>query len=166
MIWHQQGWRSVRRRLTLSYIATTTRSFRLDTHLDRRIDARVAELGTTRSELVMRLLDEGVRREQHPLLDFRWVAGERRPHIGNIDAAMLLVELRAHRGDVATAANVLRIGPEIVEAAVAYFQDCHRDMHPLMQREMRRRVSAREAREHTKRLLDEMASSPDAPDTG
>ena len=166
MIWHQQGWSSVRRCTTLSYMTTTTRSFRLDTQLDRRIDARAAELGSTRSELVMRLLDEGVRREQHPLLDFRWVDGERRPHIGNVDAAMLLVELRAHRGDVATAANVLQIEPRIVDAAVAYFQDFQRDMHPLMQREMRRRVTAREAREHTKRLLDEMASSPDAPAAG
>lgn len=165
MVWLQQGSHCVRRCLTLSYIATAPRTFRLDDQLDKRIRDRAAELGTNRTELVARLLDEGVRREHHPLLDFRWVEGERRPYVGDVDVARLIIELRSHRADVETTANVLKIDTQLVDAALAYYQEFRRDTDRLVQREVRRQVATGEAREGRKRLLDEMARSPDAPDT-
>lgn len=165
MGWHQEDSHWARRCLTLSCIATATRTFRLDRRLDKRIRDRAGELGTNRTELVARLLDEGVRREHHPLLDFRWADGERRPYVGEADVARLIIELRTHRGDVATTANVLKIDMQLVDAALAYYQEFRRDTDRLIQREVRRQVATGEAREGRRRLLDEMARSPGALDT-
>ena len=138
-------------------MATVHRSFRLSADTGRRLDERAAELRTSRSELAERLLDEALRREQHPQIDFRWVEGERRAFVGGIDLARLLVALRGSRGDIGKTANVLRIDEAAIAAALAYYDSYRAETELLVRREIARIGRERAAAVRQQELLRTMA---------
>ncbi len=90
-----------------------------------RLDRRARELGESRNGLAQRLLDEGPRLEQHPLIWFReGAAGLRRPALVGTRLYLwqVLDTLRTSH-DVADAASYLGLSEAQVRAAVAYYAD-------------------------------------------
>ena len=143
-------------------MATTHRSFRLSAGTSTRLDERAAELQTSRSELAERLLAEGLQRELHPQIDFRWVEGERRPFVGDVDLAGLLHELRRNRGDVAGTARLLRIEEGSVRATLDYYGAHRAEADALVYREMSRVGRESAVADRTEQLLREMRKDTSA----
>jgi uncharacterized protein (DUF433 family) len=98
------------------------RSFRLRPDTSERLARRAAETGETYTTLAERFIDEGLRRLDHPAIDFvDEPAGRRARIVGTGLGVWELIEvLGAHDGDAAATANYLDIPIGLVEAAVAY----------------------------------------------
>jgi len=150
-------------------MASSHRTFRLSPDTDARLGRRASELGVSRTELVERLLAEGLRLEAHPRVSFRWVEGTRRPFVGGIELARVLAELRSNHGDVGMTANLLRIDPSAVEAALAYHGAFRAETDLLIRATIKRIGEERAAVVRQEQLLRDMKtrtpSSPDARDT-
>ncbi len=104
---------------------TTQRTFRLVPETLDRLDARARDLGESRNGLAQRLLDEGLRLEQHPLIYFReGAAGLRRPALvgTRLYIFQVLDTVRAS-DEVTDAASYLGLSEAQVRAAVAYYAD-------------------------------------------
>ena len=140
-------------------MATVHRSFRLSAATGARLDERAAELRTTRSELAERLLDEALRHERHPQVSFRWVDGERRPFVGEIEVVRLLVALRANHGDIGKTATLLRVEQPAIELALAYYDSYRAETDLLVRRTIKRIGHARGAADRRQELLRGMAGA-------
>src|SRR4051812_1080184 len=78
------------------------RSFRLPAATLERLDARARERGQSANTLAARLIEEGLRTEEHPLVYFRDGAAGRRPAMlgTRLDVWQVVETLRAHDGSV------------------------------------------------------------------
>lgn len=128
------------------------RSFRLSPSTAGLLDQRADDLGQSRNALVERLLAEGLRREEHPLVYFRAnAAGTRTPAIvgSRLYIWQVIDALRQTDGAVADVADDFRLSDQAVRAAADYYAafgdevdadaERHRD---LTRRERERRETA------------------------
>jgi uncharacterized protein (DUF433 family) len=108
--------------------ATTSvqRSFRLTATTSALLDELAETSRETRNSIVERLLAEGLRTEQHPLIVFRTgAAGRREPALAGSRLLVRQVasQWRAADGDAAQVAEYLEVPPAWVRAAVSYYAD-------------------------------------------
>ena len=104
--------------------ASSPRSFRLSPSTAEMLDRRADELGQSRNALVERLLAEGLRREEHPMVWFRSnAAGVRTAAIvgRRIYIWQVIDALRTMDGAVAEVADDFSLTELQVRAAVDYY---------------------------------------------
>ena len=101
------------------------RSFRFPDTLLASLQGRARERGESANELLERYLDEGLRRDDHPLIAFReGAAGRRAALVGTrLDVAQVIDTLRESDNSVEAAAEHLGIPEQQVRAAVRYYAD-------------------------------------------
>jgi len=95
-----------------------------ETILDE-LEAQAKALHESANALAARLLDEGLRRERHPLIYFRLGgSGQRRPALVGTRLCIwqIISTLRGSK-DIADAADYLGLTEPQVRAAVAYYAD-------------------------------------------
>lgn len=105
----------------------TTRQFslRVATRVFEALERRARETGETRTGLAERLLDEGLRREKHPLIWFREEGVRRRPRLigTRLDVWQVIETVRQNGNSPTEAAEYLSVPLHHVEACLAYYAD-------------------------------------------
>lgn len=98
---------------------------RVPRRLRQQLDALARDRGVNPLTLARSLLDEAVRREQHPGIVFRdGPAGRRAAVEGRrLDVWQVMETVWASAGNVEEAAQYLGLRPEQVRAAAAYYAD-------------------------------------------
>jgi len=101
-----------------------------------RLDARSEELGVSRNHLLERYVDEGLRRDKHPLVYFREAASGRRPALlgTRLDVWQVIETVRAESGSVAAAAGYLGQPEAKVAAAVSYYAEFKEEIDAFAER--------------------------------
>lgn len=101
------------------------RSFRLRPGTSERLARRAAETGETYTALAERFIDEGLRRQDHPAIDFvDGPAGRRARIVGTgLGVWEVIMVLQANAGSIPQTAGYLDVSQVLVEAAVAYCAD-------------------------------------------
>lgn len=92
----------------------------------RLLDAAAAETSESRNAVAERVLAEGLRLENHPLIRFRAKAtGRRQPMLvgARLSVHQVISTLRDSAGDVDDAASYFEIEPRLVQAALSYYAD-------------------------------------------
>ena len=120
------------------------RSFRLPDTLLASLQGRARERGESANALAERYLEEGLRRDDHPLIAFReGAAGRRAALIGTrLDVAQVIDTLRESDNSVELAADYLGIPEQLVRAAVRYYAEFRDEVDEW--RERTRAVAERE----------------------
>lgn len=110
---------------------TVQRSLRLSRQTAELLDAAAAIEGESRNALAERLLAEGLRLENHPLVRFRAGAGGRRQPalVGSrLYVHQVIATLRDSGGEVDDAASYLQVEPRLVQAALNYYADFRQEV--------------------------------------
>lgn len=120
------------------------RSFRLPDTLLASLQGRARERGESANALAERYLEEGLRRDDHPLIAFRdGAAGRRAALVGTrLDVAQVIDTLRESDNSVEATAEYLAIPEQHVRAAVRYYADFREEVDEW--REHTRAVAERE----------------------
>ena len=120
------------------------RSFRLADSLFASLQQRARDRGESANALAERYLEEGLRREDHPMIVFReGAAGRRAALVGTrLDVAQVIDTLRESDNSTAAAAEYLEIPEQHVRAAVRYYADFRDEVDEW--RERMRAVAERE----------------------
>jgi uncharacterized protein (DUF433 family) len=105
--------------------APVQRSFRLPATTLERLDRRARERGQSANAVAARLIDEGLRTEDHPLIYFRDGAAGRRPALlaTRLDVWQVVETLRAHGGSVEQTAAYFEQPDVKIRAAISYYAD-------------------------------------------
>lgn len=100
-------------------------AFRFDSALVEHLRRRAAEVDAPQSRLAERYIEEGLRRDEHPLIYFRDGATGRRPAVigTRLDVADIISTIRQNNNSVQETAEYLEIPTEHVEAALRYYGD-------------------------------------------
>lgn len=132
------------------------RSFRLHPSLLARLDRRAAEQESTATELVERYIDEGMRRDTHPLIAFRDGAAGRRPALvgTRLDVWHVVETVKTSGRSIAAAAEYLSISEAAVRACVRYYAE-HKGEVDAWARRMR--AESRRAEEAWRREQEVLA---------
>lgn len=135
----------------------TTRhgSFRISAAVLDRLDARAAELNTSRSQLIERYVDEGMRRDRHPLIHFRDGAAGRRAALAGtrIDVWQVIETVRAEGGSVSAAAAYFDQPAAKIAAAVSYYADFTEEVDAFAERSNAAADAAEEASRRERAVL-------------
>jgi uncharacterized protein (DUF433 family) len=101
------------------------RSFRLSDSLLASLQERARERGESANAVAERYLEEGLRRDDHPLITFREGAAGRRAALAGtrLDVAQVIDTLRNSENSVDATAEYLEIPEQYVRAAVRYYAD-------------------------------------------
>jgi uncharacterized protein (DUF433 family) len=100
------------------------KSFRFDTRVLEALSQHAREAGVAESALAQRYLDEGLRRDEHPLITFReGMGGRRAVLVGTRLDVWQVIESVKHSGAIPEAADYLSIPPSWVTACVRYYAD-------------------------------------------
>jgi len=101
------------------------RSFRLSDSLLASLRERARERGESANAVAERYLEEGLRRDDHPLITFREGAAGRRAALAGtrLDVAQVIDTLRNSENSVDATAEYLEIPEQYVRAAVRYYAD-------------------------------------------
>jgi uncharacterized protein (DUF433 family) len=101
------------------------RSFRFSERLLASLQERARERGESANSLAERLLEEGLRREDHPLITFReGPAGRRAALAGTrLDVSQVIDTLRESGNSIASTAEYLGVAAPYVQAAVRYYAE-------------------------------------------
>ena len=120
------------------------RSFRLPDTLLASLQGRARERGESANSLAERYLEEGLRRDDHPVIVFRdGAAGRRAALVGTrLDVAQVIDTLRECDNSVEATAEYLGIPEQHVRAAVRYYADFREEVDEW--RERTRAVAERE----------------------
>lgn len=109
-------------------MARTGTSIRLRPDLKDALERRARAMGTSAAALFERFLDEGLRRDEHPLITFRDGPGGRRATVATtrLTVAQVIDTLQATEGDSETdrirdTAEYLDIPLSYVRASVRYY---------------------------------------------
>jgi uncharacterized protein (DUF433 family) len=122
------------------YMASTQNkqsvSFRFDPIVIKRLKDRAAEAGAGQTALVERYIEEGIRRDEHPLIYFREGEAGRRPALlgSRLDVADVVTTIRQNDGSVEEAASYLEVPVELVEAAARYYGEYTDEVDALIER--------------------------------
>lgn len=125
-------------------------AFRFDPITIRRLKQRADEAHTAQTALAERYIEEGLRREEHPLIYFREGAAGRRPALlgTRLDVAEVVETVRQNDSSIAGAADYLEIPIEQVEVCVSYYADYKDEVDAWL---LRKQDAARRHREHVER---------------
>jgi predicted transcriptional regulator len=98
-------------------------TLRLSTGTSERLERRARALGTAPRTLAARYIEEGVRRDDHPLVHFvDGETGRRAALLGtHLDVWEVIATVRDNANDVIEAAEYLGVPAGVVEAAVTYY---------------------------------------------
>jgi uncharacterized protein (DUF433 family) len=120
------------------------RSVRFSDALLRSLQERARERGESANALAERYLEEGLRREEHPLIAFReGAAGRRAALVGTrLDVLQVIDTLRESANSVDATAEYLDIPEQYVRAAVRYYADFRDEVDEW--RERMRAIAERE----------------------
>jgi uncharacterized protein (DUF433 family) len=131
-------------------------SFRFDPITVKRLKDHAAEAGAGQTTLAERYIEEGIRRDEHPLIYFREGAAGRRPALlgSRLDVADVITTIRQNEGSVEQAADYLEIPVEQVEAAARYYADFKDEVDALIERA---RLAAERERERWRRQQEALA---------
>jgi hypothetical protein len=93
----------------------------------RRLERRARATGAKPRTLATRYVEEGLRRDDHPLIHFvDGASGRRAALIGTqLDVWEVIATVRDNDNDVAEAAAYLNVPRGLVEAAVIYYGEFH-----------------------------------------
>jgi uncharacterized protein (DUF433 family) len=102
---------------------TVHRSLRLGSSLVASLLRRADEAGESANRLAERYIDEGLRRDEHPLIGFRDGAGGRRAALAGtrLDVWQVIETLRSSDNSAAETAAYLEIPEAWVRAAARYY---------------------------------------------
>ena len=125
-------------------------SFRFDPITVRRLKDHAAEAGAGQTALAERYIEEGIRRDEHPLIYFREGAAGRRPALlgSRLDVADVVTTIRQSDGSVEEAAIYLEVPVELVEAAARYYGEYTEEVDAMVDRA---RLAAERERERARR---------------
>ena len=125
-------------------------SFRFDPITVRRLKDHAAEAGAGQTALAERYIEEGIRRDEHPLIYFREGAAGRRPALlgSRLDVADVVTTIRQSDGSVEEAASYLEVPVELVEAAARYYGEYTEEVDAMVDRA---RLAAERERERARR---------------
>jgi uncharacterized protein (DUF433 family) len=120
------------------------RSFRFSDSLLSSLQERAREHNESANALAERYLEEGLRREDHPLVTFRHGAGGRRPALvgTRLDVAQVIDTLRESENSVPATAEYLGVPEQYVQAAVRYYAEFRDEVDEW--RERMRAIAERE----------------------
>jgi uncharacterized protein (DUF433 family) len=120
------------------------RSFRFADALLASLQEQARERGESANALAERYLEEGLRREDHPLIVFREGAGGRRAALAGtrLDISQVIDALRESNNSVAATAEYLSTSEPYVRAAVRYYADYRDEVDEW--RERMRTIAERE----------------------
>ena len=98
-------------------------TLRLASETRRRLGERARRSGLAERTLAQRYVEEGLRHDAHPLIQFLdGPSGRRASLIGRgLDVWEVIATVRDNQGSVAEAAEYLQVPAGLVEAAVAYY---------------------------------------------
>jgi uncharacterized protein (DUF433 family) len=99
-------------------------AFRVRPRTLAHLKRRVGETGLSQTDLAERYLEEGLRRDEHPLIGFRDGAAGRRPGLvgSRLDVWQVVATVKQN-GSVEEAAAYLELPLEKVQAAMRYYAD-------------------------------------------
>lgn len=125
-------------------------SFRFQRGTVARLRDRAKSAGSRQTDLVERYVEEGLRRDEHPLIYFREGAAGRRPALlgSRLDVADVITTVRQNDNSVEAAAEYLEIPIEQIEAALAYYADYKEEVDEAIERS---RLIAEQERERWQR---------------
>jgi uncharacterized protein (DUF433 family) len=112
------------------------RSFRLSDTVLASLQERARERGESANALAERYLEEGLRRDDHPLIVFRQgAAGRRAALVGaRLDVAQVIDTLRESDNSVEAAGEYLGIPEQHVRAAVRYYAEFRDEVDAWLER--------------------------------
>ena len=131
-------------------------AFRFDPITVTRLKQRAQETHAPQTALAERYIEEGLRRDEHPLVYFRDGESGRRPALlgTRLDVADVLTTIRQNGNSVEEAADYLEIPTEQVEACVRYYADYKGEIDAWIERG---RVVAERERERWQRRRQALA---------
>ena len=123
---------------------TRPRSFRFPNTLLASLQRRAQERGESANALAERYVEEGLRRDEHPLIVFREGAAGRRAALAGtrLDVSQVIDTLRESDNSVDATAEYLGIPEQHVRAAVRYYAEFREEVDEW--RERTRAVAERE----------------------
>ena len=100
-------------------------AFRFDPITVRRLKQRAQETHAAQTALAERYIEEGLRRDEHPLISFRDGERGRRPALlgTRLDVADVIETIRQNDNSVEEAADYLEIPVAHVDACLNYYAD-------------------------------------------
>jgi uncharacterized protein (DUF433 family) len=113
-----------------------TRTFRLPDELIASLEERARDRGVSGNALAERLLEEGLRRDQHPLIDF-WdsEAGRRAMVLGTrLEVGQVIDTWRLSDNSIEETAEYFRIPEAKVSAAVRYYAEFQEEIDEWRER--------------------------------
>jgi uncharacterized protein (DUF433 family) len=130
-------------------------SFRFDPITVKRLKQHAAEAGTGQTALAERYIEEGIRRDEHPLIYFREGAAGRRPALlgSRLDVADVIATIRQNDGSVEEAADYLEVPVELLEAAARYYGEYRGEVDALIDRDRAAAERERESRRRRQEAL-------------
>jgi uncharacterized protein (DUF433 family) len=141
----------------MSYIAESRpRSFRVPVDLLDELDAHAERSSESANALAVRLIAEGLRLSEHPLVYFRvGGSGIRRPALvgTRLDLWQVIATLRANGNDVASTAKSLQVSVPQVRAAVQYYAEYADEIDAFARDEQAFADRERERWERAQRVL-------------
>jgi uncharacterized protein (DUF433 family) len=122
----------------------TPKSFRFSPAALEALQRRAQDEDTTLTSLAERYIEEGLRRDAHPLVAFREGAGGRRAALvgTRLDVAQVIETLRQSSNSTSETAEYLAIPEPWVRAAVRYYADYPAEVDEWIER--MHRISERE----------------------
>lgn len=103
----------------------THRSFRFDPATLQRLEQRARQTGLTRTALVERYVDEGLRQDDHPGIVFVDEPAGRRARVAGtgLDVWEVVATVRDSKGSIEDAAAYLAVPKRMVAAAMGYYAE-------------------------------------------
>jgi uncharacterized protein (DUF433 family) len=117
-------------------VAKTPKSFRFRPTLLESLQRRAEDERTTVTALAERYVEEGIRRDAHPLITFREGVGGRRPALvgTRVDVGQVIETLRGSNNSTSEAAEYLSLPEPWVRAAVRYYADYQAEVDEWIER--------------------------------
>ena len=116
---------------------TVHRSFRIASSLSERLLRHAEETGESANRLGARYIEEGLRMDEHPLIQFRDGAGGRRAALSGtrLDVWQVVETLRNSENSLAQTADYLSIPETWVRACARYYAAYPEEVDALAERE-------------------------------
>jgi uncharacterized protein (DUF433 family) len=131
-------------------------AFRFNPITVARLRQRAHETNAAQTALAERYIEEGLRRDEHPLVYFRDGEAGRRPALlgARLDVATVIATIRQNDDSVEEAADYLEIPVEHVEACLRYYADYKDEVDAWVERA---RAIAERERERSQRRRQALA---------
>lgn len=110
-------------------------AFRFDPITVRRLKQRAQQTKAAQTALAERYIEEGLRRDEHPLISFRDNEAGRRPALlgTRLDVADVITTIRQNDNSIEEAADYLELPVEHLDACVRYYADYKDEIDALIE---------------------------------